>query len=209
MIKRFIFDLDGTLIDKVDFSELVKRKLKEFNYQYTDTQFRQYMQAMQNYEKKFSKYTFDDYFEYIHQISMIDFSPEYMKSFLSSATKCVPDFVHQDVISALNYLKEKYELVVLTNFFKDVQLLRMENVGLPFMFDDVIGGDKFIKPMKDAFFNAAGERCVDECIMIGDSKAIDYDGAVNCGMQAILFDRESPYQTKNLINNFNELRKRF
>lgn len=43
MIKRFIFDLDGTLIDKVDFSELVKRKLKEFNYQYTDTQFRQYM----------------------------------------------------------------------------------------------------------------------------------------------------------------------
>ena len=39
-----------------------------------------------------------------------------------------------------NYLKEKYELVVLTNFFKDVQLLRMENVGLPFMFDDVIGG---------------------------------------------------------------------
>ncbi len=140
MIKRFIFDLDGTLIDKVDFSELVKRKLKEFNYQYTDTQFRQYMQAMQNYEKEFSKYTFDDYFEYIHQISMIDFSPEYMKSFLSSATKCVPDFVHQDVISALNYLKEKYELVVLTNFFKDVQLLRMENVGLPFMFDDVIGG---------------------------------------------------------------------
>jgi len=63
--------------------------------------------------------------------------------------------------------------------------------------------------MKDAFLNAAGERCVDECIMIGDSKAIDYDGAVNCGMQAILFDRESPYQTKNLINNFNELRKRF
>lgn len=140
MIKRFIFDLDGTLIDKVDFSELVKRKLKEFNYQYTDTQFRQYMQAMQNYEKEFSKYTFDGYFEYIHQISMIDFSPEYMKSFLSSATKYVPDFVHQDVISALNYLKEKYELVVLTNFFKEVQMRRMENVGLPFMFDDVIGG---------------------------------------------------------------------
>lgn len=209
MIKRFIFDLDGTLIDKVDFSELVKKKLKEFNCQYTNTQFRQYMQAMQNYEKEFSKYTFDDYFEYIHQISMIDFSPEYMKSFLSSATKYVPDFVHQDVISALNYLKEKYELVVLTNFFKEVQMLRMENVGIPFIFDDVIGGDTFIKPMKDAFFNAAGEICVDECIMIGDSKAIDYDGAVNCGMQAIMFDRKSPYQTKNLINNFNELRKRF
>ena len=45
--KDLFFDLDGTLIDKVDFSELVKRKLKEFNYQYTDTQFRQYMQAMQ------------------------------------------------------------------------------------------------------------------------------------------------------------------
>lgn len=209
MVKRIIFDLDGTLIDKVDFSELIRKELSNFGYEYDKEQFSNYIEAMMNYENEFTKYTFQDYFEYIKEMSKINISKEYMKYFLMDASKFVPGYVHPDVLLTLDYLKGKYELVVLTNFFRIVQYSRLNESGILQYFDEVYGGDSFIKPMGEAFKLASGDKNRSECVMIGDSKSLDYEGAICYGMEAILFDRDLEYQNETRINNFHELRKIF
>ena len=209
MLKRFIFDLDGTLIDKVDFSELVKSELSAFDYEYDEIQLSNYLYAMNTYESEFIRYNFKDYFDYIRELSKIDISKEYMKKFLEDAGKFVPGYVHPDVILTLQYLKKKYELVVLTNFFRCVQYSRLKNSGIHEFFDEFYGGDLAIKPMSEAYEYAIGNRKKSECMMIGDSKSLDYEGAICYGMDALLFDRDLEYQSETKINNFHELRKRF
>lgn len=209
MLKRIIFDIDGTLIDKVDFNELVKSELSAFGYEYDEIQLSNYLYAMNTYESEFIRYNFKDYFDYIRELSKIDISKEYMKKFLEDAGKFVPGYVHPDVILTLQYLKKKYELVVLTNFFRCVQYSRLKNSGIHEFFDEFYGGDLAIKPMSEAYEYAIGNRKKSECMMIGDSKSLDYEGAICYGMDALLFDRNLEYQSETKINNFHELRKRF
>ena len=65
MLKRIIFDVDGTLIDIMNFRALVEKKLKEKGISYTTEEIDAYMLATQTYENEYFSYDFNNYLEHI------------------------------------------------------------------------------------------------------------------------------------------------
>lgn len=207
MLKRIIFDVDGTLIDVMNFRLLVERMLKEKGISYTEEDLDAYMLAIQTYEDEYINYDFNNYLEHIKSNCGLDIDAEYMKAFLNRAGEYVPEVGSSiGLRNTLEYLKEKYELVVLTNYFRKVQENRLRNFGILSYFDEIYGGDSIIKPATEAFRIAQGNNKRSECLMIGDSLQLDYLGAINFGMDAILIDKTIDKSTPNKIKSVKELK---
>lgn len=88
--------------------------------------------------------------------------------------------------------KEGYPMHIITNGFKEVQYIKLENSGLAPFFDVVICSEELgkNKPSPDIFhfaLNKAGASSK-ESAMIGDDPEVDVYGALNAGMKGILFD---------------------
>lgn len=207
MIKRVIFDVDGTLIKKVDFEPVVRDTLDHFHYSYNEYQLQEYMKAMKTFEDLFVRYDMKNYIEYLKIRSGIRIDEEAMNYFLSCCSTYVDERKDDDVIETLDYLKDKYSLVVLTNYFKWVQEKRLETSGILKYFDLVIGGEEYIKPYVEAYRFAQGKYNTNECMMIGDDYEKDYEGASAYGFESILVDENSKYIGKNRIKNIKELKK--
>ena len=207
MLKRIIFDVDGTLIDVMNFRILVEKKLKEKGISYTTEEIDAYMLATQSYEDEYFSYKFNNYLEHIKSNCWLDIDENYMQSFLNGASIYVPEMgASNDLKRTLEYLKKKYELVVLTNFFKTVQESRLAEFGILDYFDEIYGGDSIIKPATEAFRMAQGNNKRSECLMIGDSLQLDYLGAISSGMDAILVDKDMSKSTPNKIKSVKELK---
>ena len=89
----------------------------------------------------------------------------------------------------MNYLNEKYELVVLTNWFSNSQINILKKLGILHYFNEIIGTDQVLnKPNKEAFLKACGNYKIEECLMIGDNFDIDILGAYSAGMDAIWYN---------------------
>ena len=100
--------------------------------------------------------------------------------------------MEKDVVK---YLCKKYELVVLTNWFTEQQKERLKNYKIEPYFKNVIGTDFILnKPNKESFIYACSPYDPSKCIMIGDSLLKDINGALNAGMDAILFDFKNEYK---------------
>ena len=112
----------------------------------------------------------------------------------------------KNIIPLLEYLSKKYELVILSNWFRYSQVKRLENLGIDKYFTDMVYADEVkCKPHKEAFLKAIGNHKVIECLMVGDSMKIDIGGARQIGMDAILIDSKNKYKYKRKIKNINEL----
>lgn len=95
-------------------------------------------------------------------------------------------------LEVLDYLKENYQLHILTNGFNDVQKLKLEKSRLHSYFSTVVTSDSagYKKPMTSIFkfaIDKAGARKKDS-IMIGDNLQTDILGARNFGMDTIYFN---------------------
>ncbi|MFT6034768.1 MAG: putative hydrolase of the HAD superfamily, partial [Marivirga sp.] len=92
----------------------------------------------------------------------------------------------------LDYLKEKYELHILTNGFNDVQLIKLEKSRLASYFKSVVTSDSagYKKPMASIFKHAIDKAnaYMHESIMVGDNLQTDILGARNFGMDQIFFN---------------------
>lgn len=108
----------------------------------------------------------------------------------------------------LQYLHSKYTMHIITNGFKEVQHKKLESSGILKYFTTVTTSEDVgvKKPNKHIFEVAlkSAEAKKEESIMIGDNFEADFLGAVNFGMQAILYnyykeDFSSEYhQVKNM-----------
>ena len=99
-------------------------------------------------------------------------------------------FTHE----VLTYLKSKYTLHIITNGFKDVQVIKMTSSNLLPYFSEVITSECVgcIKPDKRIFTHAlerAGVTAKDS-LMIGDSLEADILGAQNAGIDQVFFNPE-------------------
>lgn len=84
--------------------------------------------------------------------------------------------------------------MVLTNWFTKSQKERLKNYEILKYFKEVIGTDLVKnKPNEESFIRACGTYKPEECVMIGDSLEKDVNGALNCGLGAILFDYKNIY----------------
>ena len=114
----------------------------------------------------------------------------------------------------LDYLKPKYNLHIITNGFHDLQNYKMKNSKLTPYFKTVTNsesaGVKKPNPIiyEYALRQANAERA--SSVMIGDCIHADVLGAINCGMEAILFN-EIPQiiedKTIRQVNHLLDLKK--
>lgn len=96
-------------------------------------------------------------------------------------------------LETLDYLKAgRYPLHIITNGFKEVQYIKIRHSGLEPYFDVIHISEEigFKKPEVAIFHHAAASASVhpSECMMIGDNPDTDIDGALNAGMNPVLFD---------------------
>ncbi len=128
---------------------------------------------------------------------------------MSPNKKALFPYTHE----TLAYLKEKYELHIITNGFKEVQYIKLENSDLTKYFSTIItseeAGAQKPKPeiFKHALETANAEK--NECLMIGDDIETDIKGALNFGIDQVLFNpnnNKHNFEPTYEINSLNELK---
>lgn len=118
-----------------------------------------------------------------------------------------------DTLETLEELKRmKYSMHIITNGFEEVQYIKLEHSKLAPFFDVIVCSEAvgFNKPDPRVFQYAMqkAQTNASESFMIGDDREVDIFGAMQVGMQAILFDPENQYSKTNgepKIQNLNEL----
>ena len=95
-------------------------------------------------------------------------------------------------MTALNYLKEKYPLAIITNGFPEAQHPKMKSSGLDKYFDKVIISELvgWRKPQPEIYQHALKEMdaTAETSVMIGDNPKTDVRGAEQAGLKAIFYN---------------------
>lgn len=210
MIKRIIFDLDNTLIEwKEEYWDSIEKALIRSNIRYTKNDAEKIKEAVDNYEMEYNIYKKESMLECMKKYSNLNLKIEFIDNWIDELSKCAPEKLDEEIIDTLEYLYNKYELVVLTNWFKVSQINRMNKVNITKYFKEIYTPEEFLnKPNKEAFL-IASENKIDECIMVGDSLKTDVNGALNVGMKAIYINKEGKenkdYITLKKINELKEI----
>ncbi len=116
-------------------------------------------------------------------------------------------------IEILNYLQPKYNLHIITNGFAEVQGKKIAKSGLKDYFKTITNSEMagVKKPHRNIFEFALSLADVkkENAIMIGDCIDADVRGAIDFGMQAILFDEKGVHFAEGIktINHLLELKK--
>ena len=207
MIKRLIFDVDGTLITNVKFSGAITRTLSKIG-SCSEENLRRFLQAITTYEKIYNNYNRDDYLRHFSQALQTQLSPVFIDIFFEELKSAVPT-ENEEIQQTISMLSKKYELVLLTNYFKESQLNRLNNMGIGSFFTECYG-EELIKPNKEAYLMACGKNRPSECVMIGDSVDLDIIPAQKLHLKTIFVnsnqDKKSnistiSVRTVNQINN--------
>ena len=206
MIKRIIFDLDNTLIPwtrkyylnltKIAKKHGIKLKIKELA---------KIADSVDKYEKEYSNFERENVKEMVTKLSGIEISDQLLDVLIDWVSNCIPKRKNKKLMETLQYLSNKYELVVLTNFFTEAQEKRLINFGIRGYFKEVYGADVHSKPNKEAYIMAANKTKLNECLVVGDNIVNDYEKPLEIGMEAIWLTKEK--NTKRSIKNINDLRR--
>lgn len=204
MKKRIIFDLDGTVVDIMDFAPSVIATFERFQIPYTMEDIKRYCYIMAHYEEYAENYTIDKYFEIIKNYTNLPITREFIEYYINHGENLVIDS-RTSIIDTLEYLKPKYDLVILTNYFTHTQARRLETLDMLKYFSYVLGGEEYIKPHPKAYLNAIKPYSIEECLMVGDNYQKDYLGAKNIGLDAILISSDKT-DAENQIKDLQELK---
>ena len=206
MIKKIIFDVDGTLLntekDCLDtYYEFFKSKgvgnVKEFGLKLYE--------IIDKFDSETKDYKKEDLCKYISNYLGLDFNEEdfnnIFKTYRSHGT-----LINDEVKNTLESLSKSYELVTLSKWYVEDQEKRLEVAGIKKYFKEIYGIENAgLKPNKEAYITACGEYEINECLMVGDSMKSDIGGARQLGMEAVLIDPSGTKKYKNKIKSINEL----
>lgn len=119
----------------------------------------------------------------------------------------------EGTLEILNYLKDKYELHIITNGFEEAQERKLKNSNIRDYFTTVTNSEMVgVKKPNPKIFNFAVDIAnanIEESLMVGDSLEADIEGADKVGMDTIHFDYKNAYrhnykriiQLKDLVNH--------
>lgn len=192
-MERIIFDIDNTLISNINFDIYVKKAFEDVNYNYTDDDFIKIQDALKYYEFEVDSYKKELITDYFKKYVSTELNENFINSFLLELYNAVPEQLEDGVNDTLEYLSKKYRLSVLTNWFKISQYNRLIKMEIDKYFDKIVGGDTWLKPARMAYHSACVDDSPRDCLMIGDSYELDYQGALNAGLKAILLDKDDKH----------------
>lgn len=210
MIKKIVFDLDNTLINWEDeyWNIGIMKACNELKIAYSKEMKEIITKVVDNYENEQEYYDVQIMQNLINKELGVNYSTDFIKTILKYFEECIPEQIDESIIKTLEYLSDKYELVVLTNWFENQQTKRLKNSGILKYFKKVYGTEKIkVKPNREAFLVAIGKCRPEECIMIGDNLQIDIDGAISVGLNAIFLNNKNIMVDKkyNTITKLDEL----
>lgn len=207
MKKRYIFDLDGTLLNG-DF-QIVQQFFLD-KYGESAQPFVQSMtDLLARYEKNFPRYDYDSLSRFLSFKTGLAISPDVIREW-DALVDAVPDVEEKYARETLEYLKQNGKsLVVLTNWFGKSQTERLRRADLLQYFDKVYGGDIATKPHREAYEVARSFYSPSICVFIGDNAVTDYVGPRSCSMDSILYDKDDQYHKSLVkIKRLNELKNK-
>lgn len=184
MIKRIIFDFDNTLMPwKEEYNGAIKKAIEkhqiDVDYRIVDKLIDDYEDTVEHQDK----YILLDYInDHVENPLTIEVLNDFF-IYIGEMSEEIPE-----VNEVLDYLGKKYELVILTRWFQEPQIRRIEHANMLQYMKAVYGGDLVMKPSIDAFKMACGEYKPEECIMIGDTYDIDIIPASKCGLNVIYYN---------------------
>lgn len=111
-----------------------------------------------------------------------------------------------NTLPVLSYLKERYNLHIITNGFEEIQEKKLKNAAIRTYFRHVVNSEMVgVKKPDPKIFEFALKRAgvkATSSVMIGDSLEADILGAKNVGMQTIHFNSTNdPHHEHGIIVN--------
>lgn len=215
-ITDLFFDLDHTLWDFETNSELAFTELlKYFNISIHIQDFLEVYKPINTmYWVKYSenKITADELKTRRLSDTFKHFSTHYEHQKLEEMSKVYLDklvqynFLFEDALPTLNYLKEKYQMHIITNGFTEEQYVKINKSGLSTYFRTITTSDDVgVKKPDPQIFKEALKKAnstAEKSIMIGDNFNADIVGATNIGMDAIHYD----FHKEAIPSHFKQIR---
>jgi YjjG family noncanonical pyrimidine nucleotidase len=200
--KDIFFDLDHTLWDFEKNSALAfEQVFKDLNMRIALSDFlRHYVPINNKYWKLFreEKVNQDElrYFRLKEVFDLLDYpiSKDQIDYIAQLYLDTIPNYnyLYDGAIELLEYLKTKYNLHIITNGFEEVQERKLKNSDLANYFITVTNSERAgVKKPHPRIFEYAlslAQAQKESSIMIGDSLDADVEGAINVGLEAILFN---------------------
>ncbi len=122
----------------------------------------------------------------IHPDIIIKLSEDYMTYITDN------NFLFENTITILDYLKNNYKLHILSNGFEEVQYKKLKKSNILHYFETVTNGESIgVKKPHPEIFNYAlksANTTANRSMMIGDGYEADILGAINVGMDVIFFN---------------------
>jgi len=186
-MQRFIFDLDGTLLD-ADFEledkfflDILGDAAEQFNKVKVD--------LLNKYEYNHKNYDVDVLSQFLTIESGVSITPKIIEEWIDF-NSAIDDIVHDGVYETLEYLKSKDKsIAILTNWFSKTQMERLKKVHMLEYFDDIYCGEIFVKPYFKSYINACSDYDIKDSIMIGDNLHKDVVAPRNVGLTSIHYNK--------------------
>ena len=181
MIKRIIFDIDGTLIKGVNFKQYVSNTLKQYGIDDSE-QVNKFIANIKTYEEKYSSYNRDLYLAHFSNVLGVKLNSDFLEIFFNELKNAVPKDSSKvkDMLDSLT----DYELVLLSNYFEESQRNRLTTMNINNYFTEYYG-EKIIKPNEEVYMKAKGIYVPQECIIVGDDRLLDIEIPKRLGFNTI------------------------
>ncbi len=225
MDKHIFFDLDRTLWDFDKNSEqALKQIFSETQTQHQIESFQKFHQVYKDVNAKLwvkygkGKITKDELRDarFTQTLQKFDLFDKELGKYLGDQYINISPFqteLFPNTITTLEELQnEGYTMHIITNGFKEVQHIKLENCGLKPFFNQILCSEEIgVNKPNPRIFNEAMRMAntkASEAAMIGDDLEVDVIGATNVGMHGIHFDPEARMKNRSdgtRIRNINEL----
>ncbi|MFN5149140.1 MAG: YjjG family noncanonical pyrimidine nucleotidase [Flavobacteriia bacterium] len=209
--KHLFFDLDRTLWDFEKNSEIALMKLfEEFKSGHGIDDFDHFHLTYKEHNARLWKMYGNKEIDKEHlrderfRVTFADFNihdPDLTTKFSDGYVEISPRqtaLFPETIETLVSLKKDSYNLHIITNGFKEVQYIKLENSGLDGFFDIILCSEEVghNKPSPIIFNHALKEACAEkkDSVMIGDDLEVDVIGAINFGIQGILFDPDNHYR---------------
>lgn len=225
-IKHIFFDLDDTLWDfEKNSSYILKQLYAEYSLNEKlkvsyDEFYKYYKQLNLDFWSRYNKGIIDKQYlrnnrfhEAFKNFNYDNYNENLLitEQYISRA----PHGKHlkEGCIEVLNYLQKNYQLHIITNGFKEIQHIKIDNCGLRNYFQNIIISEEHQvnKPNKKIFELSEKQAGAlpKESVMIGDNYESDIEGAINAGWKAIHMNHSLPQIHHQQINSLQELKQLF